>query len=1389
MGIAKNRAERIGSTVVQIGSTKLVPNADNDIEVKDTSNNRKKVIASELRVGTGNDIVIIKRDSSTGKAKFETSSDGGGSTATQNLGGSAVYANPSDLPITGNTAGDMAFITSSNNLMIHNGSGWYKVATVTNATPTISSAGNASYTFLTDGTAVSIEITASDPEGVALQYKYTVSSGSIGSTATVTSSSTSGGTYSALNANTLTTNKYFKVTPSTAEAHAGEFSLTFSASDGVNTASSSASSFTLSFAVPGSLYFDGSSGYEISTPDSDDWYLGTGDFTIEAWIYSKSFANGFNAILAQWPSNGASANNSWVMETVGSELDFYTVHGGTTLTSHAGSITLDLNKWYHVAVQRSSGTIKSYINGFEDFSVSNSNDFNNVSQPLTIGGGVASTAGGTWNGYISNPRIVKGSAVYTPGSSGNSTVFDGTNDRLTIPKSADLEFGGGNFTIEMWAKYTGSSFPNYTCIYSQSYPIQFYLVSGKPYVFFSSAGDTSTYYAELDANSAITGYNGTSVVKDTFYHYAITRSGNTFRLFINGIQAATSTSSTALGTPSSLGVSIGDYANTGLYEWTGNISNVRVVKGTALYTSNFTPPTSALTAVTNTKLLTCQNSTGTITDASVSNHTITAVGNAAGSTTGPFPVFTVPTDPLEAVSNTKLLVSSNDIVNVTNGSILFNANAENLLIADHADFAFGSGDWTIDFWFQFVTAPGSNNWFCNVGVTNSDSIQIYYIASSNQLNFWDNAGGGSGIIVIPSAEEVGKWHHIRFCRHGNNHYTFFNGDCYNSSGSIITTGQTWTRSYTHAPATNKLRIAGYGTGSYGWDPDGMLLSDFRIVKGTAVSQSAAKFALPTSPSTAVSGTVLLCAQGDSTLLTDNSGTSKNLTVGEGTPTVDSRKVQIPASDISGNNVALTYTGVNIAFSYVTPFVDNKGGSILLDGNSDYIQFPDSTDHELGNSDFTVEAWVYQLNSAGSGADSHHIINKWSNNGSNKEFLLRITESTGNKLQLLYTNDGSNNITITGDDVIPNNVWTHLAIQGISGTITLYVNGLAQYSTGAQGAIHAGTEGVGIGAQTYNTGTSGPVSWFDGYISNARIVKGSNAYTPSSGSGGSYLFNGSSENLLVEHADMSLGTSDWTIDFYFKILANTGSNQWLLFFGPSNGADNTESIHVYFPASRYLTFYDFAGGGGYGVLPIPTNNRWYHVRYVRNGLSHYQFLNGNCYERYATGNSSINGNIITSGASWNATNNYDHAPASNDALRIGGGYTGGYGFSNGIQISNLRVVKGTALNTSATPFAVPTSPLTAVTNTKLLTCQNSSGDPTVDNSGTSKTISIAQGTPTVNANNPFTGNFTVPTSKLTAITNTKLLTANDSNIINDESIGNYSATKYHTAVATKFHPFS
>ena len=140
MGKARNRAERTGSMDVVIGTTKLVPDGSGDLEIKDASNNRKKIIASEIKLGTGNDVVIIKRNTSTGQAQFQSSTDGGGSTTEQSVGGAGIVTNASDLPITGNQAGDLKLVTSTNNLMIHNGSGWYKIATITNAV---------SYTHLT----------------------------------------------------------------------------------------------------------------------------------------------------------------------------------------------------------------------------------------------------------------------------------------------------------------------------------------------------------------------------------------------------------------------------------------------------------------------------------------------------------------------------------------------------------------------------------------------------------------------------------------------------------------------------------------------------------------------------------------------------------------------------------------------------------------------------------------------------------------------------------------------------------------------------------------------------------------------------------------------------------------------------------------------------------------------------------------------------------------------------------------------------------------------------------------------------------------------------------------------------------------------------------------
>lgn len=162
--------------------------------------------------------------------------------------------------------------------------------------------------------------------------------------------------------------------------------------------------------------FNGSSQY-LSTLSSSGYAFGTGNFTIEFWVYRTSAAR------QDWFDLNGGTNRLLIYAP--STFPTYYSTGGVGITS---SIAISLSTWAHIAVVRISGTTTLYVNGVSGGTYTDSLNFN--AQPLTIG---KDSGGSTYvTGNISNLRIVNGVGVYTgaftpPTSSLTATQSAGTN--------------------------------------------------------------------------------------------------------------------------------------------------------------------------------------------------------------------------------------------------------------------------------------------------------------------------------------------------------------------------------------------------------------------------------------------------------------------------------------------------------------------------------------------------------------------------------------------------------------------------------------------------------------------------------------------------------------------------------------------------------------------------------------------------------------------------------------------------------------------------------------------------------------------------------------------------------------------------------------------------
>ena len=593
-----------------------------------------------------------------------------------------------------------------------------------------------------------------------------------------------------------------------------------------------------SFSPYGTLWsnnFNGSS--MLTATSSSDWTLGTGDFTIEAWIFPASLGtSNYPAIVSNQANFDSGYTNRFALSLDTTNIVWYNTVGNYGIVSNSAP---QLNVWTHVAIVRSSSTIRMYVNGVAQTQTQTSNQDYSTTNDLYIGGIPFTSTSARFIGNISNLRIVKGSAVYTsnftpsttpltavtnttvltcqsnrfvdnsstgraitistgapsvqrfspfnptaPYSTsviGGSGYFDGSGDYLSLTGATAI--GSSNYTIEYWVYPTSTELLQgvfVTTVNAATGVLRTGIYNGKVYV------DIYDGTGSVDSGSA--------VPLNAWSHIAITKSGSSYTSYLNGAVNTTWTDSTSLvGTAWVTGRLQSDG-----YDFKGYVSNLRVVVGSVVYTGAFTPPTAPVTAITDTKLLQNMTNAG-IPDLAMQNN-LETVGNAQVSTS---------------------------VKKYGTGSLAFDGTGDWLSIPNTPNLQLGSGNFTIEGWINF-SSLASNRGIMYFG-TNPNSNFAYGLQwASNALYFWYTTNGSSLSSVSASwTPSTSVWYHLAVTRSGNDLKFFIDGTQIGTTQSLS--------GVTIFNSTDVILIGGEATGSPNSLPGTMngYIDDMRITKGLA----------------------------------------------------------------------------------------------------------------------------------------------------------------------------------------------------------------------------------------------------------------------------------------------------------------------------------------------------------------------------------------------------------------------------------------------------------------------------------------------------------------------------------------------------------------------------
>ena len=836
----------------------------------------------------------------------------------------------------------------------------------------------------------------------------------------------------------------------------------------------------------GSTFFDGGGDYMLADPGgSTDFDLLTGDFTWECWIY---YTGTYSTAAFYYDSNAlADATGTGTLRigqnsTTGVLL--VSTNNATTLITGA---TLPRNVWSHVLLSRSNNNLRLFLNGLQTGATSTAVvSFITKPNRPTIGA-TGQAFGSTYTGYLHGLRVIKGNALWTANTTpptapatpiantvllmmntydgentkklvdiskgaalttyptaqngpvgsfcpfsphGYSVYFDGsltTPDYIQVAANTKLTLGANDHCIEWWMYPRGDQLLGFTTVWS-------YSGLGSP------ANGPDSYYFRTNLNSIVLRVANTNISMSAgqyadhvnkWSHFVVTRSGNTFRLFRDGIFRGHANVSTTI-TDQTAALTIGGDTQVVNQPWSGFLSNFRVTINsiptlyqtteTNLGTTVFTPPNAELSLEPNTQLLLC--ATNRFSDKSNNNFAVTRTGD-----------------------NTKIVPftgfkGSNVYQPHLHGASWAAIDAANYFTVPYVKelydwYSGGVINYTIECWFYATALPATTTIPHIIGssVVNTTSTNwAFGIRNTGAVVFSYNNGISVQVVSSRSVKLL-EWNHLAVTIDAATGIRIWVNGAADPATAISGTP-------VMAAAGTVLSIGAYNNATmFGY------YSNLRIVRGDVIYT--ANTAPPTAPVQRTANTVLL--------MNFDTGGIVDYTTNYNIFTLGDMKAW-PAPTRAGG----TYSAYKNRYSNTAIFFDGTGDySTMSVTRSDTVNF--------GNSDWCIEFWVYRY-----GALQQTIYDQRSATTQNSPLIYLTTTNN-----VRYYFAGADRISTAA---ITSNTWVHVAVERYNSNVSIYVDGVRS------GVIYNDAATSLVANNNLIGAASGAAQPYNGYIQDLRITR-------------------------------------------------------------------------------------------------------------------------------------------------------------------------------------------------------------------------------------------------------------------------------------------------------------